>query len=59
MACGTTKVIIAQDDGAVGGGSIIISPINCSRWVRAVSCRVAAHETDSFDDCVGGVGGVW
>ena len=26
--------------------------------MRAVSCRVAAHETDSLDDCVGGVGGV-
>ena len=32
---------------------IIIFLIYCSRWVRAVSCRVAAHETDSsgdFDD---------
>jgi hypothetical protein len=24
--------------------------------VRAVSCRVAAHETASIDDCGGGVG---
>ena len=23
-----------------------------SRWVRSVSCRVAAHETDSLYDCV-------
>ena len=44
---------------AVGGISIIIFPVNCSGWVRRVSCRVAAHETDSLDDCGGGVGGVW
>ena len=37
---------------------IIIFPVNYSRWVRAFSCRVAAHETDSLDDCGGGVGGV-
>ena len=34
---------------------IIIFLIYCSRWVRAVSCRVAAYETDSIDDCGGGV----
>ena len=28
---------------------IIIFPVDCSRWVRAVSCRVAADETDSLD----------
>ena len=38
---------------------IIIFPVNYSRWVRAFSCRVAAHETDSLDDWVGGVDGVW
>ena len=38
---------------------MIIFPVNCSGWVRRVSCRVAAHETDSLDDWVGGVGGLW
>ena len=37
---------------------MIIFPVNYSRWVRAFSCRVAAHETDSLDDWVGGVVGV-
>ena len=40
---------------------IIIFLIYCSRWVRGVSCRVAAHETDSsgdFDD-VGLIGTLW
>jgi hypothetical protein len=44
---------------AAGGISIIILPVNCSRWGRRVSFRVAAHETFPFDDCGGGVGGVW
>jgi hypothetical protein len=39
----------------VGGVSKIVFPVDCSRWVRRVSCRVAAHETDSLDDCGGGV----
>ncbi len=25
--------------------------------MRSVSCRVAAHVTDSLDDCGGGIGG--